>query len=147
MTLLPIGRPESRSNARAGRQPSFFSFISASVNGRTRIARTAPVVFQVQKPNGLHFSHSLRIVIFLSFVSRSTIWSASIHVRMRSFVTRRRTLYHLSFANSLDPVVSFSEASWWSTFESPTPIPPQPPTTSEQDESPTGNVAVQKKSP
>ena len=41
---------------------------------------------------------------------------------------------------------SFSEASALSTLDRPTVVPPQPPTTNEQCESPTGNVVVQKKS-
>jgi hypothetical protein len=57
-----------------------------------------------------------------------------------------RTLYQSPVLNSLDPVVSFSEASAPLMLEMPVTIPPHPPTTSEQNESPTGNVVVAKKS-
>src|SRR5205823_2732536 len=93
-------KPERRTDQLgAHRDGLVVGFFSASVNGRTRMARTAPLVFQVAKPNGLHGSHSRRIVSFFSDASRFTTWSSSIHACTRSFVTRMRTLYHRSEAN------------------------------------------------
>ena len=123
------------------------AFFSASVSTRTLMSRTAPAVSQVQKPNGL---------ALLALDPRRDLAAFQLDVhrpsRRRSrprsscSVTRMRTLYHLSFLNSIDPVVSFSEASDAVDARNAVTIPPQPPTTSEQNESPTGNVVVQKKS-
>src|SRR6185503_12913005 len=113
---------------------------------RTRTSRMAPVVAQVATPNGRHGSHSMRIDRRRSFVSRSTIFSLSIHASICFDVTRIRMRYHCSRLNSIDLFVSFSEASMPLMLDRPTPLPPQPPTAKEENDLPTGKVVVQKKS-
>ena len=79
-------------------------------------------------------------------ISTSITFSSSIQASILSPETRTRTRYHRPSLNSRPCVVSFSDASMWSMFESPITIPPQPPTIRLHADFPTGNVRPQKKS-
>src|SRR3972149_4352499 len=88
--------------------PGFFSPSGPKL--RIRTLRTAPVVVQVEMPNGRQRSHSKRMESLCPFVSKSIIFSSSIQVSIFSFVTRIRSLYHWFRLKSLTLVVTLSEA-------------------------------------
>src|SRR5580658_5323354 len=77
----------------------------------------------------------------------STIFSLSSQASIFSGVTRKSIWYQCPVSRYLERVVSFSDASCPSRLESPTTLPPQPPTIRLHEESATGKVRPQKKSP
>lgn len=109
--------------------------------------RTPPTVAYDENPSGMFSSMSNpRSSTRRPTMSASITSASSIHPRIRFSVTSNRNRYHRPRSKSRSVDVSFSVASSPSKFDNPTTVPPHPPFTHVQCDSPTGNVIAAKKS-